>query len=234
MATETAAGHKEQAASSMVLLFELENLALAGRKRLYDLLKKHLAAAGVQVTPALFSRYGLGPTPEQSVAGLIEGLGAGKIDAAKIGAEVNEAYVADLQSKVEINTAVVKLVQAALKKGFAVGAVSALPEEQALVVLQRLDLNGDVKLGAHKPVEPLYPRADTWIKLLKSTCKTSVPAVAIVSSSSSGKAALAAGLRCVVLPDEFTGYQDFSGADIIVDSAADLSPSEVFATLGAK
>ena len=233
MATDTAGQKEQTAVYPMVVLFELESLALAGRKRLYDLLKKALAAAGVQVTPALFSRYGLAASAEFAVAGLLEGAG-GKGDAAKIGADVAETFAADLAEKVEVVSPVVKLIQAALKKGCAVGAVSALPEERAQAVLARLDLGGDVKLAAHKPTEAVYPRADTWVKLLKSACKSTVPAVAVVSSAASAKAALAAGLRCIVVPDEFTGHQDFGGADLIVDSVADLSPAEVFSTLGLK
>jgi beta-phosphoglucomutase-like phosphatase (HAD superfamily) len=232
MATETtAAGHKETAAEGIILLFELENVALPGRKRLYEILKKNIPAAGVQLNPGLFSRYGLKPTPELSVASLAENAGSGKGDADKIGSEVNAAYVSDLRQKSTVNTAVVKLLESAAKKGFILGALSALTEEDATAVVARLELSAEIKLLAHKPDEPSFPRADNWIKLLKSVSKSSQPAVAIVSSQAACKSALAAGLRVVVLPDEFTGHQDFGGADIIVDSAADISVNDIIATL---
>ena len=48
MATDTAGQKEQTAVYPMVVLFELESLALAGRKRLYDLLKKALAAVEEQ------------------------------------------------------------------------------------------------------------------------------------------------------------------------------------------
>ena len=235
MATETAVEQKEVAADTIVILFELENAAVAGRKRLFDLLKKNLAGAGVQLTPALFSHYGLKPTPEQCVSSLIEAAGSGKGDASKIGSEVNAMYVADLKSeKVAVNPALVKLLQSAAKKGFALGAISALEEADAKEVLERLGINVDVKLYAHKPSEPNFPRADGWLKLLKATTRGSHPGIAIASSMASCKSALAAGLRCVAIPDDFTGHQDFGGADVVIDSWDDVDNGELLGTLGTK
>ena len=235
MATETAAaGSRDAAADGVILLFELENVAFAGRKRLYDLLKKSVSAAGVQLTPALFSRHGLKPTPEQNVASLVQNAGSGKGSAEKIGAEVNEAYVRDLREKIEPGAAVVKLLETAAKKGFHLGALSALTEEDATALVGRLGLSADLKLFAMKPDEPAFPRADCWLKLLKSVSKSSAPAAALVSSQAACKAALAAGLRVVVITDEFTGHQDFGGADIIVDSAGDVNVGDILAVLSVK
>ncbi len=43
----------------------------------------------------------------------------------------------------------------------------------------------------------------------------------------SAKAALSAGMRCVVVPDEFTVFQDFSGADVILDLESEFDPDEL-------
>ncbi len=235
MATETATGgHKELQAEGVILLFELETVAFAGRKRLYDLLKKSLTAAGVQLSPALFGRYGLKPTPEQSIASLIENAGSGKGDANKISAEMSAVYTRDLREKAEPNEAITKLLAAAAKKGFMLGALSALAEEDAAAVVAKLGLTADIKLLAQKPDEPNFPRADVWLKLLKTVSKSSRPAIAVVSSQVASKSALAAGLRVVVAPDDFTGHQDFGGADIVVDSASELSVNDIIATLSVK
>ena len=235
MATETATGgQKGSTADGVILLFELETVAFAGRKRLYDLLKKNLPAAGVQLSPALFGRYGLLPTPEQNVASLVENAGSGKGDATKISGEISAAYARDLREKADPNDAIAKLLATAAKKGFMLGALSALAEEDATAVVGRLGLTTDLKLLAQKPDEPNFPRADVWLKLLKAVSKSSRPAVALVSSQTACKSALAAGLRVVVVPDEFTGHQDFGGADIVVDSASELSVNDIIATLSVK
>jgi beta-phosphoglucomutase-like phosphatase (HAD superfamily) len=56
----------------------------------------------------------------------------------------------------------------------------------------------------------------------------------LVSSNTACKAALAAGLRAVAIPDDFTAHQDFGGADIIVDSASDIDAGEILAAMAAK
>lgn len=235
MATETAAVEStETAADSNILLFELENVAFGGRKRLYELLKKSLTAAGVQLSPGLFARHGLKPTPELNVASLVENAGSGKGDAEKIAADVQNAFAHDLREKVEANAAITKLLETAAKKGFLLGALSALGEADATALVERLGLHAELKLLALNPTDDVFPRADNWVKLLKAVSKSCAPAAAIVSSQVACKAALAAGLRVIVLPDEFTGHQDFGGADIVVDSAADLSVSDILATLSLK
>ena len=235
MATETAAaGQKEAEADGVILLFELENVVVHGRKKLYDLLKKNISAAGVQLTHGLFSQYGLKPTPEQSVASLVQNAGSGKVGAEKIGEDVNAAYVRDLREKVEPIGPIVKLLDTAAKKGFHLGALSSLAEEDAAALLQRIGLHVEIKLYAQKPGDAAFPRADGWGRLLKAVSKSSMPAAALVSSQIACKSALAAGLRVVVLPDEFTAHQDFGGADIVVDDVKDISVADILATLSVK
>jgi len=213
------------------MLFELETVALAGRKRLYDLLKKNLQAAGVSLTPSLFARHGLKSTPEQSVASLAENAGSGKGDVEKIGEDVRSAYARDLLQKAEVNAAALKLFETAAKKGFHLGALSILAEDEATAVIQKLGLKAEVKLLAQKPAETAFPNADTWIRLLKVVSGSSQPAVAVVSTQTACKSALAAGMRVIALPDEFTAHQDFGGADFIVDDPKDLVASEILPIL---
>lgn len=234
MATETAkAEQAETASDSIIMLFDLENAAVAGRKVLYDILKKHLQAAGVQLNRALFARYGLKPTPEQDVASLLENAASAQGDAAKIGQDVRAALVAELRDKAEVNAAVLKLLEAAHRKGVMLGALSALDEEDAAPVLQRLGLKAEVRLLAQRPAESNYPHADVWIRLLKMVSKSSRPAVAVVSSQAACKSALSAGLRVIALPDEFTSHQDFGGADYIIDDPKDLDVPQILNTLAA-
>lgn len=235
MATDTAAAEaKDTATETGILLFELENVAFAGRKKLYDVLKKSLPAAGVQLNPGLFARYGLKPTAAMNVASLVENAGSGKGDANKIAAEATETYAKELQEKTEQNGAVAKLIESAAKKGFLIGALSALGEESANALVKKLGLSAEVQLLALQPSDEAFPRADAWLKLLKVVTKSTRPAAAIVSSQAACKAALAAGMRVVVVPDEFTGHQDFGGADFVVDSAADINVGDIVALLSGK
>lgn len=231
-ATDTAAVEaKDAVTEGTLLLFELETVAFAGRKKLFDLLKKNVAAVGVQLTPPMYSRFGLKPTPEQAVVALAEQAGKEKGDPAKVGADVAAAYAADLGSKAEAHAGIVKLLGSAAKKGLHLGALSALPQDAAEATLKNLGLSNDVKLQAHKPEEIHFPRAESWVKLMKQITKANLPGIAIVSSQASLKSALAAGLRVIVVADEFTNYQDFSGADFVAESASDLDVNEALAVI---
>lgn len=47
--------------------------------------------------------------------------------------------------------------------------------------------------------------------------------LAIVASGAARHSALSAGFRCIAVPDDFTRHHDFSGADTVVDTLADVA-----------
>jgi beta-phosphoglucomutase-like phosphatase (HAD superfamily) len=71
--------------------------------------------------------------------------------------------------------------------------------------------------SADKP----YPRADAWEGLARAMSILPGRCVALATSGDACKAALAAGMRCVAVPDRFTAFHDFSGADLVADRGLD-------------
>ena len=69
-----------------------------------------------------------------------------------------------------------------------------------------------------------FPRADDWLKMLKQCGKERCTLVAVVSSQVACKGALTAGAACIAVPDQFTSFQDFSGAKLVLDSLSDEKP----------
>ena len=65
--------------------------------------------------------------------------------------------------------------------------------------------------------DQIYPTAETWSKLAHHCGLAPRRCVALVSSAGACRAALAAGMRCIGVPDEFTAYQYFGGADFLVN-----------------
>ena len=45
------------------------------------------------------------------------------------------------------------------------------------------------------------------------------------------KSAMSADLRCVAVPDDFTSFQDYSGADLILGSLDEMSAREIVNTV---
>ena len=65
--------------------------------------------------------------------------------------------------------------------------------------------------------EKVFPTADAWLKLAKSMAVRSTRCVVLTTSQTSCKAALSAGMKCVVVSDEYSAFQDFGGADYVAD-----------------
>lgn len=227
------AAEKKDTTGGIAMLFELENTALQGRQRLFEIVRKQAAGSGVKLDASQFIRNGLKSAADQSLAGILAANGVAKGEAAKAAEEAASIYAADIRTgKVALQPSVVKLLQTAARKGCILGALSVLEETDAQAAIERLELGVEVKLLAHKPTEPAFPRPDLWYKLLKIAGHQNGAAVAVVSSLVACKSALAAGLRCIVVPDAYTSFQDFSGADIVVDSAEAVNASEILSELG--
>ncbi|MBT8045572.1 MAG: hypothetical protein KJN67_00270, partial [Pontiella sp.] len=84
-----------------------------------------------------------------------------------------------------------------------------------------------VELIVPDEVKESFPRADDWLKILKQCDKEHATLVAVVSSQIACKGALTAGAACIVVPDEYTVFQDFSGAKMVLDSLADEKPDAI-------
>ena len=73
-------------------------------------------------------------------------------------------------------------------------------------------------------INDIFPKADDWLKMLKQANIEDKTIVAFVSSQLACKGALTAGASCVVVPDDFTEFQDFSGSKFILDKLSDENP----------
>jgi beta-phosphoglucomutase-like phosphatase (HAD superfamily) len=76
-----------------------------------------------------------------------------------------------------------------------------------------------------------YPTAEAWVRLARETGVRPARCVAVTSSARACKSALAVNMRCAVVPDVFTGCQDFGGADIVSDTIDDDLIGELLAFL---
>ena len=68
---------------------------------------------------------------------------------------------------------------------------------------------------------------DATLKVAKEMSKSPRQCVVLAGTMESCKSALSAGMQCVALPDRFTAFQDFSGAQEVLESQEDLDPQEL-------
>lgn len=212
------------------LFFEMDNVALSGRRARYEVLKSILAERRITLEPVMFSRYCLHSSPAHFMGNFLKNMNYTGATAEEV---IERLYreVADLlmRGPAPVNPGLVKFMDKAVSMGADIGGISMLPPASAEAISEKLNLNKwNVKLVVFQQVEKNFPSADNWLKLGKTLNKNPRRCLAITSSMASSKSALAAGLKCIAVPDEFTAFQDFSGVNQVAENLADVNPDEFF------
>jgi beta-phosphoglucomutase-like phosphatase (HAD superfamily) len=219
---------EKPARATHALILELEYVAAKKRKVEFDSIKSAVKSKGVELTPVLFSRSGMSPLSRSAITSVLKQAGK-KADAIeKAVAEVDKTVAAYCANDAELDSGVANLIKATQKKGIPVLAFTALPEAVAQTLMDKLGLTDmGVELIIPDEVKESFPRADSWLKMLKKCDKEDATLIAVISSQIACKGALTAGAACIAVPDEFTAFQDFSGAKMLLDSLSDAKPQEI-------
>ena len=215
------------------VVFELEGIATGGRKIVFDIAKHELDAHDVKLSHAVFAHVGAQTSPRFYLDTLLERLGASKVPSDSFKETVRRKFSERLgHDKVTLQPGLEKLITSATHQGSRVGVVSALPEDTAQAIFERLGLGEmGAQLFAFPQSEEHFPGADVWLKVAKGVGRTPRHCIAVTDCQFSCKTALSAGMRCLVIPDEFTAYQDFGGADLVLDKWDDMSAKEILHAL---
>lgn len=210
------------------LIFELEYVAAKARAVEFKSLKSAAKTKGVELSSVMFSRSGMSPRHRSAVTDVLKQAGK-KTDAIeKAVGEVDKTVANYCTNEAELDAGLAKLIKATQDRGIPVVTFTALNADLANKLMARLGLDElGVQLVIPDEVKESFPRADDWLKMLKQCDKEHATLVAVVSSQVACKGALTAGAACIALPDEFTAFQDFSGAKMVVDSLSDIDADEV-------
>jgi beta-phosphoglucomutase-like phosphatase (HAD superfamily) len=211
-------GHKKQSVGAGVV-FDLEYVAVPGRKILFDVLKNALAERDAELTPAIFSRCCLRPAPKQYVRLLLETLGKTRHSAERLADEVTEALKLSLSDgTVKLEPDAGTVIRAAREHGIGCGAVTVLEESAAEALMERLGLTElGVEMLAYTPEFQDIPDPRPWRRIVRMLGMQPHQCIALLSDAFACRSALRGGLSCIVRPDVYTSYQDFGGANAIVD-----------------
>lgn len=225
---QDAAVESTEPTKAFMLIFELEQLALAGRKILFDVMKDKLGEHKLHLTLPLFAKFCSYSSPRLYLQEILDALKDHKLQADKLGAEIEAEYAQRLLSKASINPALSKIIRDAPSKKISVGAISMLPRAAAESLMSKLGLvEQNIQLIAFDNMDKVFPRSDTWMKIAKTASITTRKCLVLATSMIACKSAMAADMQCMAIPDEFTSYQDFGGANMILDKMEDLSPKDV-------
>lgn len=234
MGTQTEETRKKTAppAVSTGLVFELEKLAMPGQRLLFEACQKVLKDKQVALTPVMWSRFCLAAPLAQGLERLLAALDKKALAADKLAREIQDAFFCEIaRPAVKLNAALNALLAEATKLNIKIGALSFLPDEQAQALLAHLGLQESVRLCVMQKAAANVPTPDCWLMTCKSIGVPARRCVAVVEGATACNAAIEAGLHCVVTPDEFTSYQDFSGADGVVEDLKDVHAKDLQALL---
>lgn len=216
---------------SVGLLFELEYIAISGRRELFEACRRTLKEEQINLTPQLFIRYCLRQPGNDGLTRLFAGLNQKLSNAAKLAEKIQNAYLQNItQTGNALNPAFDKLLMEAEKHSFKIGVISALPANTAQELLAKYKLQERVKLHVQTKKTPA-PSAETWRTLARLMDVSPKRSVILADSAAACHSALQAGTRCAVIPNEFTEHQDFSGADLIVENIQNISIKDLSALL---
>ena len=216
---ETGTPEKENVVQRGVL-FELEYVALEGRKIIFDVVKGALKKEHITLSVPMFSRFCISGSPHDYIPAILGTNGKNVSSADKLAnAIVSDTKSAFAKAKLTQNSCVQDILKVAEKYGSKVGVLSALGMDLAESLIEKLGLSKrGVVVKSSGSSHNGYTQPDAWIRLAKSLQLSSYKCIVIGSHAVSCRSAIAAHMCCIAVPDEYTSHQDFSGADRILDT----------------
>ncbi|NLB64899.1 MAG: hypothetical protein GX803_00295 [Lentisphaerae bacterium] len=223
-------GDKPFAKSAFI--FELDNLALGLRRVRFETLAGILKEQSIELLPAHFSRHCLHPSPMNYMEGFLKAMNAKKLKPEKVVERLMAAQAAHVEKATPLKGGgLVKWMDAALARGAGLACVSMQPQEVANEAAAKLELERwNVQVFSALPMasEKKYPRADHWLRMAKALDRHAKRCLVAVTSMTTAKTALAAMMNVLAVPDEFTEYQDFCGANLVCADLQKVNPNEFF------
>jgi beta-phosphoglucomutase-like phosphatase (HAD superfamily) len=205
-------------------LFELEYVPLPGRQTIYKAAADALDRYGVTVETWMMSRYGLNFPVDAFISAVVKQTRSTDVPVNDVVAATQEQVHESFANAANVNPSFCKLVDEVRAAGFVIGALTCLPLSTARPLAERVGMRPDeaiVLCGCHRDGHCVS--ADGWLMLTRQVRVPPPRSVAITASPAGCRAAVQAGMHCLVVPDTFTGYADFGGCDGIVDDVANLS-----------
>lgn len=218
-------------AARYALVFDLEDAVLPMRQAEYEALRHICDSHKAAMTPELFRRYCLERQPRDYLPELLTALGLRTNDVPSQASDVTDGIAMFLSSpEVELNPFVVALLEVAPSHSISVYLRTRQAVDQARTLLDRCrQMPANWSLLASDTGGRSLVSVGAWLSAVATLEQTASHCIAVVGSQPQLQAALAAGMRAIVVPDRFTAFQEFSGADCVIDDPDDWDPATVLA-----
>lgn len=202
------------------LLVEFDLSLMPGVQCCRDACREVLADKDIELDDGRFARYFVTGSLNRGLSMLKAGSGPA---AEELIVKIHET-LADkiLDPACKPRAGMVELVKGVVAEGVRVVLVSHLPEERLKARLAEMGLDGElVDTVLERPDRSVGYGAESWRRMTHRAQLNERLCVALVCCGFSAKSALAAGLRVVAVADPLVAFEDYSGADCVVESADD-------------
>lgn len=202
------------------VLWDNDGVLVDTEKLYFQASRDALAAAGLELTREMYREISL--RQGASVFDLLLERGMAVAEAERLRSERNRAYKRQLLEGVPVCEGV-EAALAALSGKLPMGVVSSTPREHFEAAHASTGLSGyfdfvitreDYRLS--KPAPDPYLAALELLRLEGRRC------AAVEDSQRGLRAALVAGIRCYIIPNDMTGEADFSGAHKVLGRADEI------------
>ena len=123
--------------------------------------------------------------------------------------------------------------RAAAARGTAIVAASCLAADEAEAVAERLGFaQWHVVVCPGAGMEKGWDTPEGWQHAAQLTGRHAANALVVTTGAEFTRAALAAGCHVAAVPDEFTDFEDFGGADFVASSLSELKANDCFEQAG--
>ena len=207
------------------VLFDMDGLLIDSEPLQFRAYRDAFARFGYDLDRAGWTRW---HNVEASAARFIQDEGI-DIDPGEVRAIKKQTYEQMIDDSLELKPGAGELVQACAAE-YRLALVSGSRPESIERCLQKFDLLKHFRVlvsGADQARSKPYP--DAYLEGLRQLDVNPEQGIALEDSASGFRAAIAAGLPCIVCPDSFRARADdvFDGATLVVNSLHELTPDRL-------
>lgn len=207
-------------ARARALLWDNDGVLVDTEHLFFRATSEIFGGSGIEVTRELYVDYAM--RHGRSLFELMAARGVGEEEIRRIRSRRDDRYTQLLREGVEVMPGVRETL-ASLQGQLPMAIVTASGREHFELIHAGLGLLrhfefvlADGDYARHKPEPDPYLAAARRLGLDPSDC------IAVEDSERGLRAAVAAGMRCLVVPSGFSAGGDFSAADRVLDSASDI------------
>jgi beta-phosphoglucomutase-like phosphatase (HAD superfamily) len=205
------------------LFFDFDSLVLGARKLYFDALAEILTAKGAALDPVLFSRFFVEGDGAR-LPDLYAKLGLDPADAAGILDQIRETVRPRLAaSTARIPAGLQGWIDAVRARGAAAIGLTSLSAQEAEALCARTGLSPELVRLCPMTAPASH---DAWTHAAATAGKNPVRCLAVVTDAAALHAAIAARFSAIAVPDAYTDFQDFCGADLVCADLADVNAAD--------